>query len=185
MIDQIQQEGLVKLIHHLSNSSELWEVEQAGAMGQLHYLWGNAIASYSLYNPQYHTTKIAERALRETYGLDLSLTHTRSKIHGIRDNNRKKIFTFEHMVPVAVQKDLIRQVVMADGGISITRVREILKACDHVVIMTQVENRELERSYRSTIPENCDPYVNPQLRYDVCGIELSDVMISVTGAMMR
>ena len=185
MIDAIQQEGLLKLIHHMANSNELWKVEDAGAMGQLHYLWGNAIASHSLYNSQYHVTAASEHLLQETYNLDLSVSHTRSKIHGIRDTSRKKIFTFEHMVPVAVQKDLIRKYVKAHGSISEEVLRHILKACGIVVIMTQVENKLLESSYRSTLPENCDPYVNPQLRYTICGIEMSSVMVKVHGAMMR
>ena len=182
--DLNQKEEISNSLFSRFNRESFWKLK---TKGQVHYHKGNEIASYSLYNPTYYMSKGAEELL-VSRGFDLNKTHTRSSIHHIRENERKgkKLTTFEHAVPTVVQFDLVKDIRNQKGEVPYEDLMNILNTCGVVVIMTQEENKLLEKGkLRSSMPVGCNPMENPFARYEQVGIELSDKVINVKGAMMR
>jgi hypothetical protein len=152
--------------------------------GWPNYSFNSKIAAYSLYNSTYHMTDKAKILLEENQ-INFDDYHTRRKISNIRDSNRKKLTTYEHMIPCVVQRALIKKIVMEKGKITSTELHNILDNLDTVTIMTQEENRILEKRFKSSIPTGCNPLVNPEARYSTCGITLSNKVLKMKGSMVR
>jgi hypothetical protein len=179
-IDQQLKKELFEDILAQVNRPTFWDLS---TKGWPNYLLNSKIAAYSLYNSTYLVTDKMKLIL-EQHGIDFNEYHTRSKISNIREG-RKKITTYEHMVPCVVQRDLIKEIYLKNGKVTREELTEILSQCSSVVIMTQYENSRLERRYKSSMPSSCDPMVNPEERYTICGIVLTDTVVKMKGQMIR
>lgn len=172
-------------IHARVNRPEFWNLKQEyDTFGHMGYTFGNQVAMYVNLHPTYLITKGAENLLINN-GYDLTKPHSRSSLYNIRDEFEKKILTYEHMIPSKVIRDMFETMYYTTGNISKDKVQSILEKCE-VTIMLQTENNLINSAgYKSQIPENCNIEKNPELRYEISGIELSDSVVKMYGAPMR
>ena len=136
------------------------------------YLFSNMVAKYTLSNTRYRFTKNAlERFI--SMGYDVNKVYTRNSLYG-----KKSPFIFEHSIPASVvRKELINNP---------TEVDNILDNSGEVLITLREEDEILtSKGYQSTMCEGWEFGDNPLVRYEKCGIEVSDVYLTMKGAIKR
>jgi hypothetical protein len=187
----IQQETLLSIITAFLKDNNLKEIEKNGK-GQVWYLFANAVASYSSYNRYYWISKEAMKVLDDEKINTFPVT--RSKIFQIRDDDRKKVLTFEHMCP-ATQLIKFLLSAKAECGKHPDDVQfegEIKKIMDDyglVAIITKEEDKKLSGNWKSKVNEKFSdiPLERMLNRYEneKVKIELEDKIIPVYGKMYR
>lgn len=181
ILDKQQRDEHLIEIHARVNRDTFWNLGRKGQMG---YLNGNQTASYPNTQSYYLITKGAKKFLTDI-GYDLSKPLTRNSLHSIRDENGKKILTYEHMIPSKVITDKFREMYEDTGNITIKEVQNILDMCK-VTIMLQTENTLINQAgYKSQMPKNCNIEKNPEIRYEMSGVELSNTNVRMYGAIKR
>jgi len=191
-----QQRVLLRIIQTILEDENLPEIRKSGK-GQVWYLLGNAVASYSSYNPYYWISTSALIVLNE-YGIDVNRPVSRSKIFQIRKKDRKKILTFEHMCPSSQLIDLLIEKVGSisvniNQGSYLSKEDQILKAIKLffkeyglVAIITKDEDSKLVGDLRTKLDTNIAISLDRMLnRYNKSGITLADDLIPVFGKMYR
>ena len=149
--------------------------EVVGLHGDAGYLLDNMIAKYTLAADTY---AISTGALAEfqRQGVDLRQSYTRSKFYGT-----KKAFIYEHSVPVG----LIRRAILA-GPRTEAAVLTGLLAAGFVAVLLRTENDWLKSAkLNSKMPEGWQLGHDPLARYNAVGINLSDQVLRVRGAIKR
>lgn len=188
----IQQNSLMKIIIGILNDPNLKDLNQHGKKGQVLYLFGNAVASYSNYNHYYLISKEALLVLKNN-DIDVSSPVTRSKIFDIR-HNRKKLLTFEHMCPSSqLIKLLIELRENHESGknksSNLSLNEKILeKFYDYglVCIITKDEDMGLKGKLRTDLSFSSKTSTSNMLdRYEKANIELANTLIPVYGKMYR
>jgi|TARA_B110000285_G_scaffold104516_1_gene118976 hypothetical protein len=188
----IQQDSLMKIIIGILNDPNLKDLNQHGKKGQVLYLFGNAVASYSNYNHYYLISKEALLVLKNN-DIDVSSPVTRSKIFDIR-HNRKKLLTFEHMCPSSqLIKLLIELRENHESGknksSNLSLNEKILeKFYDYglVCIITKDEDMGLKGKLRTDLSFSSKTSTSNMLdRYEKANIELANTLIPVYGKMYR
>ena len=184
-LDKAIKEEFLTEIHTRVNRPDFWNLKiKYNTYGHLGYTHGNQIAMYVNAHPTYLITKGAEKFLVNK-GYDLTKPHSRASLCNIRNEFRKKMLTYEHMIPTKVIRDLFEIMYNKTGSITKDEVRSILENCQ-VTIMLQTENDLINLAgYKSQMPENCNIEKNPELRYETSGVELSDNVVQMYGALMR
>jgi len=187
--DKDQKEEIYNSLYARFNRESFWKATKK-VQGQVGYHKGNEIASYSLYNSEYYMSKNVEELLISR-GIDITKEVNRSAIFNIRVNGNgtkhgKKLTTFEHPIPTRVQFDLVNEIYKQKGEITHNELTQILDSCGVVVILTQEENKLLQKAKLvKSLPNGANPMVDTFSRYTAVGIELSDKKVKVCGGMYR
>ena len=143
--------------------------------GDAGYLFSNMIAKYTLAADTY-ALSIGALAKFEDLGVDLSQTYTRSKFYG-----RKSPFIYEHAVPAG----RIRSELLA-GPRTPKAVGETLRCSGFVAVLLRTEDDRIKAAGLSrAMPEGWQLGESPLARYATAGIELSDGVLRVRGAICR
>ena len=183
----IQQETLLRIITKFLEDENLEKIE-SGGKGQVWYLFANAVASYSSYNRYYWISKGAMEVL-EANKINTSSPVTRSKIFQIRDADRKKILTFEHMCPVTQLIEFLLSEKQKDKKVTLKRVKTIMEDYGLVAIITKKEDKKLSGTWKSTVnvESSKTPLKRMLNRYDneKLKIDLEKKLIPVYGKMYR
>ncbi|MDA8581926.1 hypothetical protein N9K95_03635 [Schleiferiaceae bacterium] len=192
----LQKEFLLDIICSIISNPKLKSVISSGK-GQVFYLLGNAVASYSLYNTAYLLSKEAQSEISNA-GIKISELKTRNKYFNLRDENNKKILTFEHMCPSSI---LIQMMIERARDITVnnnkwsqhdlsTAIRlamiSLLENYGLVAILTKKEDKKLKGPLRTKINLDIQGPLNQMLdRYNSVSIELLNLVVPVHGSMKR
>ncbi len=143
--------------------------------GDVRYLFGNMIAKYTLAADQYRISVAALEKFRDL-GTDLTQTFARSKFYG-----KNASFKYEHVIPANV---IGKAMIVSDREPE--TVRELLGNAGFVAVILPEENDQLNAAgLRSKMPQDWRIGDDPTARYRAVGIELSDQVLHVTGAIVR
>ena len=143
--------------------------------GDAAYLINNMVAKYTLAADTYG---ISLAALHEfdCMGIDLHATWPRRKFYG-----RSTPFKYEHIVPVGI----IREALLDSDGSEAT-VTTILRSSGFVTVLLRTEDKRLNSAgLNARMPSGWNIGDDPTARYRAVGIELSDRVLKVKGAIMR
>jgi chromosome segregation and condensation protein ScpB len=182
-----QQETLLRIITAFLEDKNLEKIKLEGK-GQVWYLFANAVASYSSYNRYYWISKGAMEVLEDNE-INTSSPVTRSKIFQIRDADRKKILTFEHMCPATQLIEFLLSEKQKDKKVTLKRVKTIMEDYGLVAIITKKEDKKLSGTWKSTV--NVETIKTPLKRMlnrydnDEFTIKLEEKLIPVYGKMYR
>ena len=192
----LQKEFLLDIICSIISNPKLDAVISSGK-GQVFYLLGNAVASYSLYNTAYLLSKEAQNEISKA-GINISELNTRNKYFDLRDENNKKILTFEHMCP---SSNLIQMMIERARDLTSknnkwsqhdlsTAIRlamsSLLGDYGLVAILTKEEDKKLKGHLRTKINMEIQGPLNQMLdRYNSVSIELLNLVVPVYGSMKR
>ena len=186
---EVQKEILLNIILTVLEDSNLDKINQHGKKGQVWYLFGNAIASYSSHNPFYLISESASKILTKE-GIVIDKPISRSKIYNLKNNN-KKVLTFEHMCP---SSQLIKYLISLKENYTQKqninfklKVMELMKNYGLVSVITQEENNIInDKKLRSSLLDDYnDPLLKMINRYEKCNIKLHEKLIPVYGKMYR
>jgi hypothetical protein len=186
---EIQKEILLNIILTVLEDPNLDKINHNGKKGQVWYLFGNAVASYSSHNPFYLISESASKILDEE-GIVIDKPISRSKIYNLKNNN-KKILTFEHMCPSA---QLIEYLISSKENYTQKenknlklRVKKLMEDYGLVSVITQDENKIInDKKLRSSLLDDYkDPLLKMINRYEKCNIKLHEKLIPVYGKMYR
>jgi hypothetical protein len=177
-----QKKIILELISFLVFNSEIWDLK---TNGQIYYILNNAIASWSGYNHLFFTSNSAQQILEDELGN--CEVYSRSSIFNIRDENSKKILTFEHVVPVSIQREFIRQEIKNGHLKNINDLNTVLSTFGAITIITQEENKKLrDLKLNTSMGENIElTHDSLWQRYRTAEIQVSDELIPVRGKMYR
>ena len=184
---EVQKEILLSIILTILEDPNLDKINQKGKKGQVWYLFGNAVASYSLHNPFYLMSESVSKIL-DKEGIVPDKPIRRSKIYHLKNNN-KKLLTFEHMCPSAqLIKELIslKENYTQDKNLKL-KVKELMENYGLVSVITQDENNIINGN--KLMSRLLDDYKDPLLkminRYEKCNIKLHEELIPVYGKVYR
>ena len=191
----LQQESLLFVIVSFFEKVDLDKIRKTGK-GQIWYLLANAIASYCSYNRYYWLSMDAKRILMMN-SFNLNFAHSRNSIFQLRKDG-KKLLTFEHMCPATELIDILCQKVKSLEAnhnkwsrnnylesLSIC-ISETIREYSLVCIISKSDNDNLNKEYRSKLPESDDsPLVRMLSRYNYAEIELEQSLVQVYGKMYR
>jgi hypothetical protein len=155
---------------------------------QVYYLMTNAMASWSNYNPLYFLSTEAEQIIKRQKNIDLTHPVSRHSLFQIRDEAKKKLLVFEHVVPVTVQLSLIQDSYQNNSYSFLARLIEILHICGVVCVITKEEDntlRKLKLNKSMGVDKIEAGTIPVWLRYEKANIELSSSLVEVYGKMYR
>lgn len=192
----LQQDSLLNIILGITLDSNIRKIQEGGK-GQVMYLFANAVASYASYNPYYWVSENASELLQE-FDIDYSKPITRNKIFQIRNEERKKIFLFEHLCPATHLIELIfvrTQIILENLNksneleIKLQVAQEIIKLFLNygiVAVITKEEDSKLKNMLRTRLDYSISNPMDQMLaRYESAGISLCQKLIPVFGKMYR
>lgn len=184
---EVQKEILLSIILAVLEDPNLDKINQKGKKGQVWYLFGNAVASYSSHNPFYLISESASKIL-DKEGIVPDKPIRRSKIYHLKNNN-KKLLTFEHMCPSA---QLIKELISLKENYTQNKnlklkVKELMENYGLVSVITQDENKIInDNKLRSSLLDDYkDPLLKMINRYEKCNIKLHEELIPVYGKVYR
>ena len=160
---------LGEIICTLSDVESIFDHKNSTCKGLKNY-----IARYSLASDQYKISNEAFPLFQKEYGIEDIFTRSRLN---------KKLFTYEHSVPVSVVMEEIKKNI-GDHH----KIKEILKLTDVVTIITKEEDERLNKIHKSSMPPQWDMYKHsPLARYTTTTpiITISKNSIKVKGALHR
>jgi len=147
------------------------------------YLFSNMVAKYTLSDNTYRFTV---GALEEfiNRGGDVNQVYTRGSLYGstskkeFKGKANKSIFIYEHSIPAKVVRDQLIQ--------NPDQVDEILDNVGEVFITLRTEDEILKNNgYQSSMSEEWNFGDTHYDRYDNSGIEVSDQLLNMKGAIKR
>ena len=143
--------------------------------GDAGYLLNNMIAKYTLAADSYRISTLALDEFRRQR-IDLTQIWTRSRFYG-----RNKPFKFEHVVPAGIVRDRLLKSGRTKGTI-----RQILQTMGFVAVLLRTEDQKLrDAGLNGKMPDGWKWSDDPLERYRAVGIDLSDQVLRVKGAIMR
>lgn len=143
--------------------------------GDSGYLLNNMIAKYTLAANSYPISTLALDEFRRRR-VDLTQTWSRSRFYG-----RDKPFKFEHVIPAGI----VRERLLKSGRTAGT-VRHVLQNLGFVAVLLRSEDQRLrDAGLSGKMPNGWSWSDDPLERYRAVGIELSDQVLKVKGAIMR
>lgn len=143
--------------------------------GDSGYLLNNMIAKYTLAADSYPVSTLALDEFRRRR-VDLTQTWSRSRFYG-----RDKPFKFEHVVPAGI----VRERLLKSGRTAGT-VRHVLQNLGFVAVVLRSEDQKLrDAGLNGKMPDGWSWGDDPLDRYRAVGIEMSDQVLKVKGAIMR
>lgn len=162
------------MIYAIVNVEGVFETEYGG---DIQYGLKNYIAKYSLANDFYWISESAYKFLSEKKILE---PFTRSAIYKMKDLKNKKIFIFEHPIPASYVSSMI-----VNSDRSLRSIAEILNKTDDVAILTQDEDSEIDKKFKSSMPKNWEIGQDNLIRYKNTGIKLLSNKVKMSGAVRR
>jgi len=151
--------------------------EVRNGFGDSGYLLGNMIAKYSSADTTYSISTNALKIMKEA-DFDLDATHARGNkfLYG----KKTSPFVQEHQIPTNVIR---RYLLSLDNSQAIDTA---FNNFGSVSILTREEDEMLkEHGLNKDMPEGWKWGDNPQSRYEASGIKISNVSLSVKGALKR
>lgn len=178
----LQKKILLDLILYLVNHKDFWQLERNG---QVYYLLNNALASWSGYNHIYFMSKRAEEIIKRNISNPYSPL-SRNKIFNLRNSERKKLLTFEHVIPVSFQRTLLSEL-RQKNNFNEYALHDFLAKYGAVCVITQEENNKLREEKLNTSMGDEFQLEKSSLwnRYEQSQIEISNNYLSVFGKMYR
>ena len=146
--------------------------------GNTSYLFNNMIAKYTLFSPNYNISENAFTYMKENHDFDPERTYKRYKFYG-----KSSGLIYEHPVPALV----IRKRLFEFDNPSPEKVRDVLQASGQVTVLIRDEDKGLsDEKLSRKMPDDWEWEDNePYARYKKVGIEISDVLLKVDGAVYR
>ena len=136
------------------------------------YMFSNAVAKYTLSDNTYRFTVGALEVFINNGG-DVNKVHTRASLYG-----KKSPFIYEHSIPAKVVRDQLIQ--------NPENVDEILDNVGEVFITLREEDEILKNNgFQSSMSEEWTFGDSHFDRYDNSGIEVSDQLLNMKGAIKR
>ena len=143
--------------------------------GDAGYLLNNMIAKYSLASDSYFISTLALDEFRRQH-VDLTETWRRSRFYGT-----DKPFIYEHVVPAGIVRGRLLRSGRSEGTI-----KHVLQTLGFVTVLVRSEDQKLrDMGLNRKMPDGWRWGDDPFERYQVAGIELSDRVLKVNGAIMR
>lgn len=178
----LQKKILEELIFFLITESDFWKLK---TNGQVYYLLNNAIASWSGYNHLYFLSKKSKELIGQRFSIDD--IHSRCCLFNIRDEKRKKMLTFEHVVPVALQREFLKLEFLNGRLKTKNDLNLILARLGAIAVITQEENRIIRENKLNTSMGGDFDFENDSIwiRYNISGIQMDDSLVKVIGKMYR
>ena len=127
-----------------------------------HFFW--AFTCDSPTEPGYDAVKYSERYHRHSRSAKEVIISLNS-----RSRRRLKGLRHEHVVPLA----LLRKILFQDAAVrkgSWEAVSKILSENLHAAVITRDEALDIDKSYRTTMPESWVPGDDPYVRYDMTNV---------------
>lgn len=146
--------------------------------GDAGYLLNNMIAKYTLAADYY---AISRAALQEfnNQAVDLSSVYPRRTFYGKRGG--KNPFIYEHAVPAGFVREELLKIFNNPAAISQT-----LSSAGQVAVLLRHEDQQIrEAGLNSKMSFGWKFGDNPLARYEAVGIQLSNEVLRVTGAICR
>ena len=139
------------------------------------YLFRNMIAKYTSAASSYRISTLALDEFRRQ-GVDLTRTWKRSHFYG-----SKNVFKYEHVIPAAI---VLKKLLASDRKPH--TVRHLLRESGFVTVVLKDEDQLLNHAgLKAKMPDDWTWGGDPMSRYRAVGIELSDRVLKVDGAIMR
>ncbi len=149
--------------------------EVVALRGDAGYLLNNMIAKYTLATSSYHISAFALEEFRLRH-VDLAETYARSRFYG-----KGMPFKYEHLIPAGIVRDRLLQ-----SDRSTRTIRHVLVNSGFVAVLLRTEDQRLSKAgLNRKMPQGWKWGDDPLERYRAVGIELSDQMLMVKGAIMR
>ena len=149
--------------------------EVASLYGDARYLIGNMVAKYTLAADSYKISVAAANRFAQM-NVDLTTTWPRSKFYGTGSP-----FKYEHVIPAAI----IRKALLECDGAEST-VKEILQQSGFVAVLLRDEDDKLRSAgLNARMPGSWQIGDDPMARYNAVGIEISNLVLRVRGAIVR
>ena len=143
--------------------------------GDAGYLLNNMIAKYTLAAEHYAVSEAAKRKLKRDR-VDIRKTHFRRRFYG-----KKTSYVYEHSVPAKI----IRTELLKSDRTEAT-VAKILKQSGKVTLLLNKENKKLkDAKLQSEMPAGWKIGDDAEARYKVVGIQISNLILKVKGAIVR
>ncbi len=193
---KLQQDTLLNIILAITLDNNIKKIQESGK-GQVWYLFANAVASYASYNPYYWISEQASEQLQKL-NIEDSIPISRSKIFQIRNEDRKKIFLFEHLCPathlieliLARTEELRDDLAKSDNSevkfLIVSEIKRLFQDYGIVAIITKEEDAKLKSTLRTRLDSTIsNPMEQMRDRYKTAGISLCEKMIPVFGKMYR
>tara|TARA_R110001583_G_scaffold150383_2_gene302427 strand:+ start:47 stop:607 length:561 start_codon:yes stop_codon:yes gene_type:complete len=129
-----------------------------------HFFW--AFTCDSPHKPGYDAVKYCERH-------HFHSQNARELIVGSRSRSRRRIkgLRHEHVVPLRLIRDMLFNNPQVCAGDS-RAVSNILKENLCSAVITREEALHIDKTYRTTMPENWQPGMDPFIRYELTGVDL-------------
>ena len=139
------------------------------------YLATNMIAKYTLAVDSYPISTLALNEFRRLR-IDLTKTWTRSRFYG-----KDKPFKYEHVIPAGIVLNRLLKSGRSEGT-----VRHVLQNSGFVAVLLPSEDQRLrDAGLNAKMPDGWRWGDDPLDRYRAVGIELSDQVLKVKGAIVR
>lgn len=170
LVENIHQTALRKWLEAGLSISEVVALN-----GDAGYLLNNMIAKYTLAASSYVISVEALEQFRRQ-GIDLSQRYARRRFYG-----KRSPFIYEHAIPVGIIRgELLSRPNPSEG------VRNVLMQSGHVAVLLREEDQRIRAAgLASRMPSNWSFGDDPLARYQTVGIEMSDQMLKVEGAIFR
>jgi hypothetical protein len=193
---KLQQDTLLNIILAITLDNNIKKIQESGK-GQVWYLFANAVASYASYNPYYWISEQASEHFQKL-NIEDSIPISRSKIFQIRNEERKKIFLFEHLCPAT---HLIELILARTQGLRddlskldnsemkiqiVSEIKKLFQDYGIVAVITKEEDAKLKSTLRTRLDSSIsNPMEQMRDRYKTADISLCEKMIPVFGKMYR
>lgn len=193
---RLQQDSLLNIILAITLDVNINRIQEGGK-GQVWYLFANAVASFASYNPYYWVSEQASEQLKRR-NIDDSIPISRSKIFQVRNEERKKIFLFEHLCPathliklILARTQKIREEANTSNNFEVkiqiaSEIKKLFQDYGIVAVITKEEDAKLKSTLRTRLDSSIsNPMEQMLTRYKTADISLCEKMIPVFGKMYR
>ena len=176
MVGKIETENVDQRALRLWLTAGLAIPEVTALHGDASYPKSNMVAKYTL-AADYYRVSIMALAEFERQGIDLRKPWYRSKFYG-----KTSAFKYEHVVPAK----LVRQALIDSDHSPETIRRLLVENSGFVAVLLRQEDSWLRKEgLNAKMPSDWKMGDDPLARYRVVGIELSNEVLRVIGAIMR
>ena len=173
--DMVENEGQRALRLWITAGLAIPEVVAMHVESDAKYLFRNMIPKYTSAASSYRISTLALDEFRRQR-VDLTKTWKRSRFYG-----SKNVFKYEHVIPAAI---VLKKLLASDRRSE--TVHRILSESGFVAVLLKEQDQLLNSAgLRAKMPDGWEWGDDPLERYRVVGIELSDRVLKVNGAIMR